>query len=119
MLTTAVNFVFYFLFYRCFKWELNLSNFLAIALSIVFAYFTNRSFVFGSKVRGIKAVLLEAFYFFSSRAAVSLLDIGIVFLFAGKLGYNEEIIKLSAMILVIALNYILSKFFIFKKKGND
>ena len=113
--TTAVSFFSLILFADFFAWEVNFSNVLSIFLGILVAYITNRSFVFKSEAKTIRELTFETFNFFASRAAVSLLDIGLMYLFYEELRFNYKIVKLFALIIVVILNYIISKFFIFKK----
>ena len=51
--TTAVNFIFFAIFVKL-KMDINLANFLSIAISIVFAFFTNKYYVFATKWQGFK-----------------------------------------------------------------
>jgi putative flippase GtrA len=91
----------------------------AWVISVSFAFFTNRKWVFKSRAKGIQNVLLEGVRFFSVRAGTYFLDIGIMWLFVDYLKYDgrlqELAIKLASNILVIIANYILSRFVVFKK----
>lgn len=93
--------------------ELQISNIISWIVSVTFAYFTNRKYVFKTKE---KISLKEAFDFYLSRVTTLLLDMGLMYIFVSALGLNDKIIKLVVQVLVIVLNYILSKFIVFKKK---
>ena len=50
-----------------------------------------------------------------SRVSTLLIDMGLMYLFVTVLSYNDKVIKLVVQVIVIVLNYILSKFIVFKK----
>ncbi len=85
------------------------------AVSVLFAYVVNRCFVFRTReVRG-KAMLREMGLFFAARILSGVLDMGIMWLFAERLGLNDSLVKLASNVLVIVANYFASKWMIFKK----
>ena len=112
LLTTLVNFISYELIYRLYLSNLT-ANALAWLIAVTFAYLVNKSWVFRSKstTRGVEAIKITKF--FSAR----LLTLGIeqlgIYFFVERLGIYRWIIKGSLSILVIILNYIFSKLFIF------
>ncbi len=85
-------------------------------LSILFAYFTNRKWVFESKVRGAKAIAGEMTKFFGCRGVSILLDMLVMFIGVSVLNVNDAVMKLLSNILIIIVNYLFSKVFIFKNK---
>ena len=92
--------------------QLQIANVLSWIAAVTFAYFTNRKWVFESKN---KRVLEEAAAFYMSRIATLLLDMAFMFVFVTVLNINDKIAKLVVQILVMISNYILSKFFVFRK----
>jgi putative flippase GtrA len=117
VLTTLVNFVCYFALRSLFREAATPAiNIPAQAASVLFAYFTNRKWVFESKSAGA-GMLREMLAFFAARIFSVLLDIALVFLTVDILRLHEGIMKISVTFLVVVLNYFLSKFFIFNKKG--
>ena len=114
--TTLVNWGGYWLLAHPLGLDETLSTVLANVLSILFAYVTNRRWVFESQVHGIGPVLREMGSFFASRLATLMLDALIMEIFAKRLGLNDMLVKLAANIVIIVLNYVLSKVLIFKKK---
>lgn len=112
-LTTLVNVVVYFACY-CLKFSTPASTLTAWIISVLFAYITNRKYVFGSKMSGIKKVFKEVSNFFLSRLATGLLDLAVMLVFVDILNFNGMLIKVISNIVVIILNYILSKFLVFK-----
>lgn len=91
--------------------ELQIANIISWIISVTFAYFTNRKYVFESKN---KSRLKEASKFYISRILTLILDMLIMFIGATILHFNDRIIKLIAQIIIIVSNYLLSKLFIFK-----
>ncbi len=90
------------------------STVMAWLLSVLFAFITNKIFVFSSRSSGHRGIFKEGFSFFSCRFLTGVLDLVIMLLFVDKLGLNGLLIKVLSNILVIALNYVFSKLFIFK-----
>jgi len=93
--------------------ELQIANIISWICSVAFAYITNRIFVFKSKS---KRLFKEITSFVSSRVVTLLLDMGIMFLMVTLLNINDKISKIIVQVIVIILNYLLSKMFVFKKK---
>ncbi len=108
VLTTIVNYVSYWLFAH----PLGCGT----VLSVLFAYVTNRRWVFHSEAKGAKAIGKEFAAFLGARLGTGLLDMLIMYLCVDLLGWNDMVMKLASNVIVVILNYILSKFFIFKKK---
>ncbi len=92
--------------------ELQIANVISWIGSVLFAYITNRIFVFESKNPNI---LKELVSFVSSRVLTLLLDMGTMFLLSTVLQINYNFSKIIAMVLVTVGNYIISKIFVFKK----
>lgn len=92
--------------------QLQIANVLSWIISVTFAYFTNRKFVFKSNN---KNKLQEARDFFASRILTLLIDMFLMFVFVTLLSFNDRIIKVIVQVVVIVINYILSKFIVFKK----
>ena len=93
--------------------ELQFANTISWCAGVLFAYFTNRKFVFNSTNEN---KLNEFITFTTSRISTLLLDMFIMFVFVTLLKYNDQIIKLISQVLVIVGNYLLSKLIVFKKE---
>lgn len=91
--------------------ELQIANILSWVVGFLFAYVTNRKFVFESKSENVGK---EFFKFFLSRISTLLLDMFIMFVFVTCLKLNDKVFKIISQILVILGNYILSKLLVFK-----
>ncbi len=81
---------------------------IAWLLSVIFAYLTNRRFVFQSKARG-KAVLKEAGSLFTARVMSGVMDVIIMAVFADWVGFDDRVVKLASNVLVVIFNYVASK----------
>lgn len=92
--------------------ELQIANILSWIAGLIFAYFTNRKYVFESKNPN---KLQEAAKFTASRLVTLFLDMATMFIGVTLLKFNDKIIKLVAQVLVIIGNYIFSKLFVFNK----
>ena len=116
VLTTIVNIVAYFLldFNRLFNTVINTS--IAWVVAVIFAYVTNKKWVFDSKVEGFKDNFKEMMSFFGCRIATGLMDVGIMFVFVDILRYDDMIIKIASNVLVVILNYVGSKLLVFRNK---
>lgn len=110
-LTTLVNFIVYFLFARLFGVHYIISNILAWFFSVLFAYVTNRIWVFESRNENI---LKEISLFFSGRIFSGAVDTGLMYLFIDILTIGDFISKLIIQVIVVILNYVVSKLVVFK-----
>ncbi|MCM0598866.1 GtrA family protein [Weissella fabalis] len=113
VLTTIVNIV---VFGVGIKFGLNttFSNILAWLLSVLVAYLTNRVWVFGSKAVSFGEKIREIITFFYYRGVTLLLDLAIIYVGVNLLHGQPLIWKIIDNVIVIILNYVLSKVFIFK-----
>lgn len=117
VLTTLVNIVSYWIFAHLLKRSVTVATVIAWIFAVWFAYVTNRKWVFRSEAEKVGAVVKEIVYFFVCRLATGIVDWLCMFVFADKLKFNDMAIKILANIFVIALNYVASKFVIFRNEG--
>ena len=116
-LTTVVSLTVYYVSTKTFlnpdvPLQLQIANIISWVVGVLFAFFTNRKYVFDSNnTNKIK----EFFSFVVSRISTLLADMAIMWLGVSLLGFNDLLIKIISQIVVIVGNYILSKFIIFKK----
>ena len=115
-LAFVLNYVLYYLFTDVLNLHYMVSTVLSWALTVVFAYWTNRTFVFKSQNKDAKSVGEEFASFIGARVATELLEMGLMFLMVGIMSLNEFISKFVCQVLVIVANYFLSKLWIFKEK---
>jgi len=117
--TTVVSWVALVIFLKMLgSWEetarVLVANALSWVVSVIFAYITNRSFVFHSKKTGFVEVTKEFIGFTAARLFSFGVDEGLMFVFT-LIHMNVIVAKAIVSIVVIVLNYILSKLWIFKK----
>ena len=84
--------------------------------AVLFAYVTNKVFVFESKTRETSSLLKELLAFFACRAATGMMDLAIMWISVDRLHMNDLIVKVISNLLVIVINYIFSKLIIFRKR---
>ena len=96
--------------------QLQIANVISWIISVAFAYITNRKFVFESKE---KNKIKEASKFVTSRIATLIMDMAIMYDGVTALKFNDKIMKLISQVVVIVMNYILSKILVFKKEKNN
>ena len=87
--------------------------------AVTFAYVTNRIWVFDSKVKGAKGILAEMVSFYGGRVFTLLVEMGMMWLGYSVMGINYWVTKIVANIVVLVLNYVISKLFVFRKNKTD
>ena len=117
VLTTVVTLAIYYISVNTFlnpedSIQLQIANIISWIAGVIFAYFTNRKYVFESKEEN---KLKEASKFVVSRIATLLMDMIIMWLGVTILHRNDKIMKLISQVVVIVANYLFSKIFVFKK----
>ena len=112
--TTLVN-ILSFMIIRALGLGLYTSNVLAWFISVIFAFITNKLFVFESKNVSLKKTIKECIYFFGCRVLSLFFDMGLMYLMVDLLDFNEFVSKVVSNIFVIIINYVFSKVIIFKK----
>ena len=113
-LTTLINII---VFYICtlLSFSTALSTTVAFIISVIFAYVTNRKWVFNSKASKPSEILSELWKFFSVRIFTYFADLILMILLVDKLYFNKLACKIGVNLLVIVLNYIASKVIVFRK----
>ncbi len=114
-LTTLVNIVSYAAFARVLKMDVVAGTVLAWIVSVVFAYATNKTFVFESRTHGILEFLRESLSFFGCRLATGVMDVAIMYVSVDVMGLNDILMKIASNVLVVILNYVFSKLLIFRR----
>lgn len=112
--TTFVSFGVYWLLYDLFKINPTISNTISVFCAVIFAYITNKIFVFKSKCTTLQELIMEIFSFFSSRMITMLVEIGGVFFLFTYLKVGPMASKIIVNGIVLILNYLLSQFIVFR-----
>lgn len=120
VLTTVISLIVYYgLTYTIINpdnaFMLQVANVISWIAGVLFAYFTNRKYVFESKNEN---KLKEFLSFVGARITTLLLDMAIMGVGVSLLHGNDKIMKLISQVLVIVGNYLLSKIFVFRKREN-
>ena len=122
VLTTGVNWVVYALLMLLPVMTVEVANAIAGVVAILFAYVTNRIFVFESTAKGKKDIFMEFLRFLGGRAVTFVIEVvgvpGLYYLGLdqGIFGIEGAWAKIIVSVVVIVLNYVFSKLFVFKKK---
>ena len=121
-LTTLVDWVVSFLLYGVWDAAIDANVFLihganviAWVAAVLFAFVTIRIWVFQSRQHGAVAILGELLTFAGGRVMTLLLQEGIFFVFVDLLAWNQYAVKIAAAVLVVILNYVISKLLVFRK----
>lgn len=115
-MTTFISFSSYWIMYKLLEMEPNLANVISIIIAIIFAYIANKLFVFRKKLSSFKLLIVEFFKFLSSRAVTMLLEIVGVYIALEVFNLNELLSKAIVSVIVVILNYILARFFVFDNR---
>ncbi len=125
ILATILNVVLFYLFVNVWKIPTGLGNIIDTIVCILFQYFTNRIWVFESENKG-KEAIKEFIQFILARGITAVIDqifvvVGVDFFVVKYVSYSQQGIfsigiKILSNVVVIVLNYIFSKIFVFKKK---
>ena len=110
-LTTIVSILSYGICSKLLSIEYVISNIISWIFAVMFAYFTNRWFVFHSKNKIFK----EFISFTASRLLTLLLDTGLMILFVELLTIDDLLSKIIVQVVIVIANYIISKLIVFKK----
>ncbi len=120
-LTTIVNILVYAIFAKIIlntmqnnELRVNISEIIAFIAGVIFAYVTNKLYVFNSKTTGAKNLIKEIVSFTSCRIFTEIISL-LMMNMAVWFSINDLFMKIVANIVVIILNFVFSKLIIFKK----
>ena len=118
VLTTLVSLVTYYILVKTFLnpkngFELQMANIISWCISVMFAYFTNRKYVFESHNDN---KIKELFKFVSSRLITLFMDMTIMFIGVTVINFDDKIVKIISQVVIIIANYLFSKLIVFNKK---
>lgn len=118
VLTTVVNLGAFYILATLLKLNENISNVIAIVLAVIVAYFTNKDMVFHSEAKSFIEKIKEFGKFILGRLFTMIVEWGgcaLLFL----LPISQMLSKLFMTVIVIILNFFISKFFAFKKQNKN
>lgn len=117
-LTTVVNIVAFGVSTHVgLSWQI--ANFIAWILSVLFAFVTNKLWVFNSHTESFGALVWEFAKFIFARVVSLGIDYGCMFLFISAFGMSNMVAKILTQFAIVVANYAFSKFIIFKNKPTD
>ena len=93
-----------------------IANVMSWVLAVLFAFATNRVWVFQAPTHTITEFLKQMLSFFGGRVVTLVIEEIILLVFITWLGFNSMVVKVIAQVIVIVLNYVISKFFVFSEK---
>jgi putative flippase GtrA len=93
-----------------------IANVLSWIITVMFAFLTNRVWVFQSTTNGVAEFVKQMLVFYSGRVITLVVEEVILLVFITWLGFNSMLIKVIAQVIVILLNYVISKLVVFRKK---
>ena len=117
--TTVINFGSYALLYRVAKADGALSNTVSVVSANIYAYIGDKKHVFKTHCGNIVVLLEEICLFFFSRAATIIMELSGVPIVVSLLDESPLLAKLEVVIVVVMINYVLSKFIIFRRRGRS
>ena len=112
-LTTLVNLGVYALSRWIFQIPVLPANVVSASAAILFAYFTNSRFVFETKASGVREHFSEFIRFVGARLSTMFIEVFGVTWMAEGLHMNDMAAKVIILVIVLALNYVFSKFLVF------
>lgn len=115
VLTTFLSIAIYFVFARIFKIDYYTSTVISWFISVLFAYITNKIFVFKSDIKEKKALIKETYEFYKYRLLSLIIEMVIMFLLIELLTIDDMVSKIITQVIVIIINYVFSKIFVFKE----
>ena len=118
LITGAIGTVISIASYSLCRWinlDIISSNVISWILAVVSMYIMNKLFVFKSKCNNVKELIKEFFAFIVARLFTLVVETVILYIGADLLKINDIFVKVIAQIIIIVLNYVFSKLFIFKK----
>ncbi|WP_270997023.1 cell wall teichoic acid glycosylation protein GtcA [Listeria seeligeri] len=114
--TTLINIVTFWICEAVLGWDYRIANTVAWVASVLFAFFSNKKYVFESYTPTWKDKVREASSFFGFRFLTYIVDILVMILLISVLSVDELWAKIWTNVIVLVLNYVFSKWIIFKVK---
>lgn len=115
VLTTVVNILTYYIATKWCLIDYQVSNVISWVVSVTFAFVTNKIYVFESKGKDKKQLLKETIRFYAFRLLSLGIDMTAMYVMVDMICINDLLAKIIANVIVVILNYVFSKLFIFKK----
>ena len=114
--TTFIDFAIYFSLTRLLGVNEQIAQWIAWFFAVIFAFFTNRKWVFEAGSKTAKNFIWQVLSFFGSRLFSGFINWLMILIFVTIMGISDIIIKCVAAVFIVILNYILSKLIVSRKK---
>ncbi|PAK84095.1 GtrA family protein [Lentilactobacillus parakefiri] len=118
LLTTAVNVLIFSGLHLFTNMNYMVNNFIAWVISVLFAYITNKAYVFHSPSKSFLSDLKEMSSFFGGRVATLVIEWILLWIGISLMHQNQILVKIFENVVVIILNYFWSKWAVFKNSTN-
>ena len=120
VLTTVVSLISFYLvriliFTKDTQLDIQISNIISWIFAVLFAFITNKKYVFESKTTGTKKIK-EMIKFYLSRLTTLIIDMVTMWILTAPLNINDKVSKIIVQFIIVVLNYVFSKLFVFKKE---
>lgn len=109
ILTTAVNYIAYYMLVEFLSWNYLNATMIAWLAAVLFSYAVNKKYVFESQSTGLDKLLSEMVVYILSRLLSGLLELFQMFLFVSSFGWNDKGSKVLVGVIVVVVNYIFAK----------
>lgn len=114
-LTTVISIGTFWLGHSVLQLNEHFANVVSWVLAVLFAFLTNRVWVFSAPTNNAKAFWKQLFWFYGGRLTTLAVEELLLFVFITLLKINGMVVKVGAQIAVLILNFVVSKWFVFKK----
>jgi len=114
VLTTVVNIAVFFLFDTVLNFSYIIANAISIIVAILFAFFTNKKYVFKAKSQSWKLAFKEFYLFVGLRSVSGLFDMLSMWMLVDFMNLETNLSKILTQFIIVVLNYIFSKLYIFR-----
>lgn len=114
VLTTVVNIAVFFLFDTVLNFSYIIANAISIIAAILFAFFTNKKYVFKAKSQSWKLAFKEFYLFVGLRSVSGLFDMLSMWMLVDFMNLETNLSKILTQFIIVVLNYIFSKLYIFR-----
>lgn len=115
-LAVFLNLALFVLFTKRFGWGALFANVVDWVICVLFQFITNKTWVFDAETDSAKGFWAQLAGFFSGRLLTLGVEELMLFVFIDRLHWSSLLVKLIAQIVVIVSNYVISKFFVFKRQ---
>ena len=115
ILTTGVNYLIYYPCYNLLHYSAGISNIIAWTGAVCVAFVTNKVFVFKSDDWSAGTVWSEAIKFVSGRVLSGIIETAFLIILVDGLNWNGNLMKVLLGFAVVIGNYVISKWFVFRK----